>query len=420
VLVAAGATLALVASGAVPARAAVDWGPQTDFPPDYAWNFGSSLATSGDDGTVFLHAAYVTDYVDGAFATDSGPYQGVYYLRSGDGGGTWREPFRLNAVEKHGSRPAVAADGSYVVAAWVTQESYERYDPADPRSVSVRVNPNDGDPAEWADTIRLSKPTGRVDQVDVAVARANVYAVWTDAKGGAVRFARSTDHGATWDVRTIGQAHAVDQGGEGHVGAPSVAASGADVGIVWIGSRRGTVKAAVSTNGGKSFKPTLGLADAGGGKSNGSPSADALGDRLSFAWTTGKGVFEQTWAAGWGSRHTVAEFEPGTRHEAGYDVAIALVGTEGVGVAWSDCRAARCDLGSASTRVDLSWSESVDRGVTWTERTRLRAATWSKDQRINDGASVVWTDPHTRVVLYDGWAVNYVAYDLFLKIGAGS
>jgi hypothetical protein len=70
--------------------------------------------------------------------------------------------------------------------------------------------------------------------------------------------------------------------------------------------------------------------------------------------------------------------------------------------------------------VDLSWSESSDGGTTWSGRKRLRSAGTSVSQRINDGASVVWAGSQTRVVLFDGWAANYIAYGLFLKTGTGT
>ncbi len=52
-------------------------------------------------------------------------------------------------------------------------------------------------------------------------------------------------------------------------------------------------------------------------------------------------------------------------------------------------------------------------------RKRLQGSGASVDQRINDGASVVYLGA-TRIVLYDGWSANYVAYDLFLRVGTGT
>ncbi|MBI2238523.1 MAG: exo-alpha-sialidase, partial [Actinobacteria bacterium] len=411
--------LALALLPARPALAAVSWENQADVGPDYVWNYGSSLATSADGSTAYLHTQFDTDYVDGAFATDDGPHEGVYYLRSSDGGATWTAPRRLNPPERHADRGALAAEGSHVYVVWVSQASYDHYDPSERRVVFFRSNDAYGAGGAWGPTRRLSSKNGRVDLPAVAAAGDRVYVTWVDAKTAAVRVATSPDGGATWTTQTVGFTRATDPTGEGRYGYPSVGAGGTNVGVAWIANKRGTVRARISTDGGTTWEAEETLAATGGNANHGSPSVDGLEDRLAFAWTTPSGVFARAWQAGtWGTTATVAAFDGGT-YVGGYDPAVALEGMAGMGIAWSDCKTAGCDTGSAAARIELSWSESDDNGATWSPREQVRGSQ-SPDQRINDGASVAWDGPDTRYVLYNGWAANYIAYDLFLKVGTGS
>ncbi len=403
---------------AAPAPAAVSWGDQVDVGPDYLWNYGSSLAASTSGGATYLHALYSTDYVGGEFASDSGPHEGVYYVRSGDGGGAWTAPTRLNQDDRHGDRGAISAAGTSVYAVWVSQRSYEDFDPAGPRILFFRANGSSGAPGGWGPIVRLSSKSGRVDFPSVAASGTRVYVTWVDADTGALRIAVSGDGGAHWRTTKIGSSRAVDPTGEGRYGYPSVGAAGSLVGVAWLANPRGTVHARISTKGGSGWRNAVTLAAKEGGANHGSPSVAGLGDRLAFAWTTPSGVFARVWRAGsLGPTETVATFSASERYKGGYDAAVALEGTNAIGVAWSDCRTAGCDYGSAAARIDLSWSESKDGGATWGPRTLVRGSALSSNQRINDGASVAWGDK--RYVLYNGWAANFIAYDLFLKVGVG-
>jgi len=399
------------------AQAAPNWGNQQDVGPNYLWNYGSALAASASGATTYLHAVYTTDFVGGSFATDSGPHEGVYYLRSDDGGKTW-SPKRLSPENVHADRGAIAAAGPHVYALWVTQTSYTRFNPSKPRVLYLRANDGFGAAPAWGKARRLSPARGRVDFPTIAASGRRVYVTWVDADRGAVRLAVSADGGATWKTRQIGSTTATDPSGEGRYGYPSVGAAGKKVGVAWIASNGGAVKARISRNGGGSWGPVVTLAPSGGNANHGSPSVAGLGGRLAFAWTTPTGVYVRVWNAGtFGPAATVATFtDP---YAAGYDVAVALTGETQVGVAWSDCKIAGCDFGSTAARIDLSWSESGDDGATWSPRTLLRGSGLSPSQRINDGASVAWSDPKKRYVLYNGWEANFLAYDLFLKVGTG-
>jgi hypothetical protein len=42
------------------------------------------------------------------------------------------------------------------------------------------------------------------------------------------------------------------------------------------------------------------------------------------------------------------------------------------------------------------------------------------DQRINDGASALWLDADTRLVVYDGWVAGLTSYRLVARVGGGA
>jgi hypothetical protein len=392
------------------AAAAPTWGG-TGTVADFAWTDGRTAVAAGGA----LHLLYVTDLTPKGFARDGGPYQGVFHVSSADGGRSWSAPVRVSQPERHAFRPALASDGATLVAAWLTQRSYERYDPAQPRVLFVRG----GSGAAWGRITRLSPRRGRVDRPSAAASEGRAYVVWTDAGAGRVRLARSADGGETWRRAEVGRTKALDPLGEGFAGLPAVAASGSTVGVVWIASDRGEVRAKVSTDGGETFGEAVVLAPGGGRANGGAPAAAAGPDGLTFAWTTGRGVFARTWRSGvWGPRVQVAEFGPSLRAKGGYDLAAGVSPNGTVGLAWAECRTARCDLLSADARVAIAWAESAD-GGSWSAP-RIVAGPDDPGRRINDGPSVVWTGPATRVVVWDGRASGYTSYAVFAATGTGS
>ncbi len=398
------AALALAGSGAIPpgpALAASAWAPQRPVAP-YAWTYGSAAAVAGGS----LHVLFATDFVDGAFATDAGPFQGLFVVRSDDGGKSWSVPLRVSQPDRHADRGALAAEGSSLYAVWVTQTSYEAYDPAAPRPVFFRAGTATG---AWGPVVRLTGRRARADYPAVAASGGRVYVAFANGNTGDLRLSASADGGATWRGTRVAPAGAVDPL-EGPSALPAIAASGRTVGLAWVASRRGALKASVSTDGGRTWPTPVLLARGGGSAAGGSPAVAALGGRLAFAWTTPRGVFVRVWeAGGWGSSARAASLAHG-----GYDVAVAF-GPGGVlGLAWSECLTADCDTGSAATRVALSWTESPDGGRTWERPRQLRGA-GAPAQRINDGASLVWAEGLGRAVVYNGWASGYTSYGLFLR-----
>jgi hypothetical protein len=405
------AILALALASA--ASAAVTWGPQREV-AGWSWQAGGSLAVTGST----VHALYTTDLVGGGFATDRGPYMGQYLVSSPDRGISWSQPLRVSQPERHADRGALAADGDRLYAAWVTQGSYERFDPGAPRVLFFRANTNAGGPNAWGPVVRLSKKKGRVDAPAIAASGGRVLVAWTDAVSGEVRLALSDDEGTTWTRKVLGRAKGSDPGGEGRIGYPDLAAAGSVVGITWLATPDGAVKARVSTNGGATWRPTVSLSASGGRANGGSPSLAAAPGRLAFAWTTGAGLWSRVWTEGaWSPTRQVVSFA-GSGYTAGYDAEVALTAAGRVGIAWSGCRTAACNLDSALARVDLLWSGSTDGGASWRPPEAVRGSQ-QPDQRINDAASAVWLNDVTRVLLFDGWVPGFTAYRLYARIGNG-
>ena len=136
--------LALAVAGAAflaaPATAAPGWGPQRTV-DTWAWSSGSSFARAADGDLVALEA---TDFSQGAFATDHGPYMGVFARTSSDRGATWSAPVRVSQGGKQADRAALAVSGGSTYAAWVTQLSYDDYDPSAHRVLYFRANTGSG------------------------------------------------------------------------------------------------------------------------------------------------------------------------------------------------------------------------------------------------------------------------------------
>ena len=400
-----------------PASAAVAWGPQRTL-ADWAWSDGSSLAATGSGSDLAVHQLLTTDFVDGDFATDHGPYEGVFLTSSHDRGITWNAPVRVSQPKRHAERGALAADGDTLYAVWTTRASYDHESPSGRRILYLRVNDAGGAPGGWGPTVRLSKQKGRVDSPSVAASAGRVYVAWTDANSGEVRLAVSKDDGSTWKRHVLGKARGLDTGGEGHLGLTSVGAAGSNVGVAWLATSDGAVRGAVSTNGGRKWRLAATLASGGGGANGGSPSVDGRGDRLAFAWTTSTGLWVRPWDGSFEPAAQVVQFgnAPGAA-SGGYDAQVVIGDAGAIGAAWSGCRSATCDTGSALTRTQVLWSQSS--GGAWSAPSLVRGAT-SADQRINDGASVVWVDADTRIVSYAGSASGFTTYRLYARVGNGA
>ena len=403
--------LTLVISSVVllqpPSAAGPAWGPQRSV-DTWAWSAGSSFARSADGDLIALVA---TDFSQGDFATDHGPYMGIFARTSSDRGATWTAPVRISQAGKHAERGALAVAGGSTYAVWVTQQSYDDYDPSEPRVLYFRANPGGG----WGKTVALTKKKGRVDAPSVAASGDRVYVSWVDAKTGQVRVARSADGGKSFVRSVIGKTTAVSPDNEGMRGSASIGAAGNAVGVAWIASGSGAIKARVSTNGGKKWHGSLSVVGSLGAAFGGTPSLRGWGDRLTLAWTTPGGVFARTWSRSWGETRTIASFAGGATYKGGYDVEIVPSPGDQLGAVWSACRTSGCDLLSARTRVDVLWSAS-NGGNVWSAPSLVQGSVYA-DQRINESPTAAWLDGGSPIVGYTGRSSGWTSYAVFLRVG---
>jgi len=399
-------SLALLA----PAQAAApQWGPQRSV-DTWAWSGGSSFAQTADGDVIAL---VMTDFSQGSFATDHGPYMGVFARTSSDRGVTWTAPVRVSQAGRHAERGALAVSGGSTYAAWVTQRSYDHYDPSEPRVLFFRADPGTG----WGRTVALTKKKGRVDDPSVAASGRRVYVAWVDANTGQVRVARSRDGGKTFVRSVIGRTKAQSPDDEGFRGSASIGAAGNVVGVTWVASGSGAIKARVSTNGGKRWHASTSVVGSLGSANGGTPSLRGWGDQLALAWTTPSGVFSKVWSRSWGPTRTVASFGAGATYKGGFGAEVVPAAGGRMGLVWSACRTSGCDLLSSRTRVDVLWSDAHGAGGAWSAPSVVQGSVHA-DQRINASPAAVWLDGGPRVVGYTGRSSGWTSYAMLLRVGA--
>jgi hypothetical protein len=389
------------------AGAAPSWGPQRSV-DTWAWSSGSSFARLSNGDLIALQA---TDFSQGGFATDHGPYMGAFARTSSDRGATWSPPVRVSQGGKHAERGALAVSGGNAYAVWVTQQSYDHYDPSKPRTLYFRANPGGG----WGPTVALTKKKGRVDSPSIAASGKRVFIAWVDANTGQVRVARSSDGGKTFVRSVIGKTTAVSPDEEGLRGSATIGAAGNAVGVAWIASGSGAIKVRVSTNGGKRWHDSVSVVGSLGAANGGTPSLRGWGDRLALAWTTPGGVFARIWSRSWGATRTITTFGPSAAYRAGFDVEVIPSSGDRLGAVWSACRESGCDPLSARTRVDILWSDGG--GEAWSAPTLVQGSAHA-DQQINDSPTAVWMDGGAAIVGYTSRAPGWTSYGMFLRVGS--
>ena len=75
-----------------------------------------------------------------------------------------------------------------------------------------------------------------------------------------------------------------------------------------------------------------------------------------------------------------------------------------------------CDYTNKTTRIDLKWLESTNKGVAWSGATALANSSVA-GKSLNDSPSPIFFNPTTRYVIYNGWTANYTNYRLYLTTG---
>jgi hypothetical protein len=388
----------------------------------FSWNPGKSLATAG--GRLLSVWASDCPPPTGACATDGSPSMGVFVLRSPGGAvpAAWSRAKRVSPRGVHAERPSIAADGNIAVAGWVTQTSYLHYNPSARRSFWIRVSTDRG--AKWRAPHRLTPLRGRVDYPRLAVQGHELFAVWTNAKNGAIRFATSTNLGTTWTKRTVGATSSTSDGWrEGFAGLPDVGVSGTNVAIVWFADRKGAQRAALSSARGtdltSSTPPTTlaGSSPNDGQRYAGAAGSAIAGDpRVAVAYTTADKVLVRIWdGAALGPAIAVASFPTavgGVTYEGGYGPAVLPSRSGGLVVAFAACRrrnlADPCDPSDIDARIDVLSRRSSDGGATWGSFLRLTEAS-KAPYRINDEPSIALTTTAKRIS-FDSYQPSFMAY----------
>jgi hypothetical protein len=387
----------------------ISWSRTSKPGPSYTWTYGNALARTVQSGTQRLHQSYATDRINGAWAKDTGgPYAGVYYTRS-SAGSTWSTPRRVTPTGRHAIRFGLAAAGSRVYVAYVTQTRIYNYSPTAPRVLYVRRNTRHGSGSSWQTSVRLTSSTGRVDYPTIAASGYDVHVAWTNSVTGNVVVATSKDRGVTFTKRIVGSTTV--KGASGFAGLPSVAVSGSTVAVTWVSEATGTVLTRVSTDRGT----TWGTTETIGSESIGQVATAVRGSRVAVVWTTDDDVVVRQRTDGtWTDAMTVASLPAGA-DPVPYSPVVVLQDTTRIAVAWAEEE----DNGHPNA-ARLRWAESPDGGALWHVTQTLASSTATSSRRTNDWPSVVWPSATTRYVSWNGWTSGSTSYRQYLRIGTGA
>jgi hypothetical protein len=399
-----------------PVLAAVGWTSPVGSGRAYSWNYGFGLARTVSGTTGYLHTQMGTDYVSGTWVDDDGPaHLGVYYRRGTGSGQTWGTSKRMNPTGQHAYQGAIAAAGSHVYVAWSSVEHIgNAFDPADPRALWFRANDLHGSSTHWSAATAITTE-GRIDHPTIAATGARVYVAHTNADTGDIVLWTSTDHGATFESRTVGTTTRTN-GDNGFAGWPIVVASGSLVAVGWLSNDEAMV--ILSTDDGAAFSAPEGV----GVNPARTMGMAAKGDRVAVAVTSEASSWMRVWKAGtWKPISRFAGHDPsGTgTYRAAYGPAVALAGTSTVGVSWSACRRASC-AGSSSYGVDVRYRESADNGATFKSPQTIASYATSTSRRINDFPSLLMTSTSRRVITYNTASASYSTYRVLVEVGKGT
>ena len=403
------------------------WGPTTQLPRPYSWNYGNALESRGSGSTFRL--------ID-VFASDATAPQAVYTTSSHDGI-TWSRARRLSGTDVNAENPTIAAAGGTMIAGWMT--GFSPYDPPGaPRRVQVAVSADRG--TSWGAPKDLSPRGGAVDYPVVAAGRTsfgatNLYAVWIDAGTGRVRFRERSD-GTPWSP-PISIGATTRRTGTGFSGFANVSAVGDLVVVAWVGDAHGTVKARAIDLGTAGSATAAADRDRWGARTtmsepvslgqHGYPvvsSSRAVPGVATIAWNTKTSQVFTTVTGETIDPSPATIWDDGAlgsrAYTGGYATAVEPA-PGGFVATWAACRDTAlvrdCNIGKADARVDVLVSTSTD-GTTFTDPAVLANARAS-GLRINDAPSIVATSDHV-YVQFDGATPNRSAYDVFARVATGS
>jgi hypothetical protein len=421
---AAAGAVVLVVAGAGTSQAAITWGPQSDLPRAYTWNYGNAMDFTGTPGTTFrLTDVFVSDATlpQAAFATSSG------------NGTSWTASRRLSPRTVNAEAPTIAAAGRTPIAGWMT--GFSAYDPAGaPRRVQIVISSDRA--STWGRPKNLSARGGAVDYPVVAAAKTsfgtiNLYAVWVDAETGKVLF-RERASGSPWSA-PIRLGLTTRATSTGYSGLASIAAVGDLVVVAWIADGQGTVKAraidlfasgsatAAATR--TAWGDRRAMAEPVALRQHGAPVVSA--SRLvpgvaTIAWSApGRQVFARvTGEAISPGVTTIVQDGPaaGFDYTGGYATAVEPAPGGGFVAMWAACRDTilrhDCNVRRPEARIDLlsaAWSGSAF------DPPALVASAKVAAQRINDAPSIVAT-PGYVYAQYDGSTSSGSDYDVFARV----
>lgn len=425
---------ALAVGVAAPAAwAATTWTPAADGGTTDGQAFGAATWSYGGNFDKALNgkvwAAYTTDKPGGTWASDAGPYQGIYVasgtVDAATGATTWGKAKRVNPGTKHGEAGSLATGGSNnnVYTTWLTWKSYDNYNVSDPRQAQFRAFVEG---QGWQPIVNLtSGKTFRVDYPVVAGAGNTVLVAYTNANNGNVVVRRSTDAGVTWSSVNAGTTNRLDpdDAAAGYAGWPTVCAEGNNAVVTWVDNNQINVR--TSNDGGASWRAAVKVGSSAGAD-RGWGQCDIAGDRIGVTWNENDGVYYAEYSGASGNATTAAKKVialPGTldgvTFNASYSGAVALNGAGTVGIAAPLCVQNGCDYNSNTTRIHLYWTESTDNGGTFDTPTLLSKPTSSNKKNLNDSPAPLYYDNDTRLVMYNGWTAGYQNYRLYLARGNG-
>lgn len=402
-----------------PVLAAVSWGTVHRASPDYTYTWADSLArTTTSTGTVYLHEVYTQYVINGATATDSGPYLGVYYRRGNVNGSTWGTPKRLNPSTTHGDRATVAKSGKYVYVAWRRQagSNGSTWNGVAPQPLQFRRNTSHGSSSAWKAQPSFTA-ANTIDRPSIAVSGVHVYIVYTDMLTGEIRLQVSADYGASFVYAgAIGATTATREGGLS--GRPVIAVSGSAMGIAWFNGTTTRVK--ISTNAGASFGIDTDLIASGAEWLDAASSSGHLG----FAWTdsNNRSLYVRTFnGTTLGATRTVLTLSDATAYKVLHHPSIAMTATSVIGVSYEACTSIDCSASGAGAGSAIRWVESRNGGATWSKQVTVGSQTASTSRTHNEWSSAIFAGSTGRIVLWSAYGNGSSAIDRqVVRVGTGA
>lgn len=144
----------------------------------------------------------------------------VFFIRSANGGKTWKAPQRLTENNASSDSPAIAVSGSNVYVVWSDFT---------PGNVEIYLLRSTDGVTTWQTPKRLTKNSGNSYDPKIAIDGSNLYVVWVDRTPGnyEIYFMRSSDGGKTWKAPK----RLTDNKGES-IG-PAIIANGSNLYLFW-------------------------------------------------------------------------------------------------------------------------------------------------------------------------------------------